>query len=58
MANLVELHTLSRVHLVLLCLSRHEIMLQADDLVDSVAEAGHFLAALVQTVLREAVLHD
>ena len=58
MANLVELHTLSRVHLVRRCLSRHEIMLQADDLVDSVAEAGHFLAALVQTVLREAVLYD
>ena len=58
MANLVELHTLSRVHLVRRCLSCHEIMLQTDDLIDSVAQAGHFLAALVQTVLREAVLHD
>ena len=32
-------------------------MLNADDLVDSVAEARHLLTALVQRILRKAVLH-
>ena len=49
---LVELHTLRRgVHLIRRCLSGDKVVLEAHDLVDSIAQTGHLLAALVQTVL-------
>ena len=49
---LTELHTLrSGVHLIRRCLSSDEVVLEADDLIDTVAEPGHFLAPFVQTVL-------
>ena len=56
---LTELHTLrSGVHLIRRCLSSDEVVLQTDDLVDTVAEPSHLLASLMQTVLGEAILHN
>ena len=60
MAHVVELHTLlGVVHLVRGCLLLSDkVMLYSNYLVDTIAEAGHLLTALMQTVLRETVLHD
>ena len=50
--------SLGGTHLVRDRLSDDIIMLQTYDLINAVAQTSHFLAALMQGTLRQAVLHD